>query len=148
MKSLWRNKSAIATVEFALVAPIALLILCLTLESARLQVAALLIQRSIYDLAYRAKTDQDREANFEALAAEVLERRNSGFFRVEEITIKVKSDPDMRYIRDGGTTGSGKGKDIVRLTFEAELGLFPNLVPKPLKVKKTFDYYYINELGA
>ncbi|MDR2442892.1 MAG: pilus assembly protein [Deltaproteobacteria bacterium] len=147
MKSLLlRSNSAIATIEFALVAPIVLMVLCLALESARLQMASLLIQRSMYDLAYRAKTDQNRGATFQDTAKKALEKRSGSIFFVDEITVKVNSDRDMRNIRpDGGEPTPGYGQDIVRLTYEAELGLFPNLMPDKLKVKRTFYYYYINE---
>jgi hypothetical protein len=150
MKSLFlRSNSAIAAIEFALIAPVALMILCLALESARFQIASLLIQRSMYDLAYKAKVDPDRGANFEAMAQQVLTTQSHIFFRVEEVKVKVASDPDMRYIRAGGVEGSsGGGQDLVRLTYETELGgLFPYFMPESLKVKKTFHYYYINEPG-
>jgi hypothetical protein len=147
MRTFWRQNSAITTVEFALVAPIALIILCVALESARLQVASLLLQRSIYDLAYRAKTDQDRNQNFPMLAQEVLERRSNGMFGVEEITVQARAHDRVDSVRAAGYEGCGSPQEIVRLTFTAELSLFPSLVPEPLKIKRTFDYYYINEIG-
>jgi hypothetical protein len=149
MKSLlFRSNSAIAAIEFALVAPVVLLVLCLALESARIQMVSLLIQRSMYNLAYNAKTDQNRTDNFEALAKEALEKQSHNLFGVDEIKVTVNFDPDMGFIRpEGGEEGPGFGQDIVRLTYETELGLFPNLVPDPLKFKKKFYYYYINEPG-
>jgi hypothetical protein len=144
VKKFIQDSESSVLVEFALVAPLFIILLCITLESARVQVARLLLQRAIYDLAYRLKVDNNRGSDFEGLAKKVIELRRNNFFLVEEVKVEAFSSKTLNEIL-APVDGVGGPSDIVLLRFTANFGLFNNLVDNPKKIKEVFEYYYINE---
>jgi hypothetical protein len=141
MKTL---KGAI-TVEFAVLAPILLFVFAASLETSRVQLASMLLDRSVYDMAYQSKVAQEK--NFPEIAAAVLEARHNRMFDPQAVAISVVSSSSLANAVGGESGGAGGPSDIVHLKLQAELGIFKNLVPDPFKVKRTIDYYYINEPG-
>jgi hypothetical protein len=138
-----KNFPGLITVEFALLSALGVFLLATYLEVSRIQVVNLLLERSVYDIAYQSKVA--RGVNFDGIVAEVLEQRNNGLFKPAEVKVTSTYSPNFEGMAIGGLEGSGFGGDIVHLKMETDLGVFANLVPNPLKINRTIDYYYINE---
>jgi hypothetical protein len=136
-------RRGVTTVEFALIAPLGVFLLAMALEVSRVELATTLLERSVYDIAYQAKVAQGQ--GFEAIVAQVLESRNNGLFRPAEISIVATSSPDLDTAMSGAVAGAGQAGDIVHIQLLAELGILNDLVPDPMKIRRTIDYYYINE---
>lgn len=137
-------KAGAATVEFAMLAPLAILMLASCLEVSRIQLASMILERAAYDIAYRSKLAHGQ--GFEAIAQEVLRTRANGLFLPEEVLVEAQADEDLASVAAGiGRPGGGRSGEVVRLRLEAELGILSNFAPEPLKVRRTIDYYYINE---
>jgi hypothetical protein len=140
-----RCEKGALTVEFALTACLFILILAMCLEVSRVQIASMLLERSVYDIAHQVRAA--RGQNFEAIAQTVVQARSQGMFRAEEVHVRAASGPDMESVAAGGTPGAGSPGDIVHLTLTASLGIFSAFVPSPLRATRVIDYYFQNEPG-
>jgi hypothetical protein len=145
MKKFLKDTSAAVAVEFAMTAPLAIFLLAAALETCRIQIASMLLERSLYDIAYQSKVAKG--SGFNEIVMSVLETRNNGIFSPAEVQITATSSkyPD-EVLAGGGFPGPGGPGDIVRINLKAELGIFNNLVPEPIKIVRNVDYYYINEV--
>ncbi|MDR1046035.1 MAG: pilus assembly protein [Candidatus Adiutrix sp.] len=131
------------SVEFALTATAFVVILAMSLEVARVQVASMLLERSVYDIAYQIKVARGQDSD--VIVESVLAARNNGLFSVDEVTVALSSAPTMEGALAGGAAGAGGGSDIVRLDLSANLNLLGRLVPEPLRINRTIVYYFQNE---
>jgi hypothetical protein len=140
---------ASVVVELALVFPVFIFIIFISLESARIQMVRLLLQRSIYVLAYELKIDQDRGNNFKTLAENILQKRENGFFKSDKVKIEVFSANSLNKISSEAEVGCGGPNDVVLLRFTvSSVGLLSdlgNLLYKDTPTPEVFNYYYINE---
>jgi Flp pilus assembly pilin Flp len=144
MKKFIRDKRAAVAVEFALLAPIAIFILAITLETCRVELTSMLLERSLYDIAYQSKVAKGQ--GFPEIVASVLEQRHNGVFSPSEVQVVATYSryPDEVYYGNA-FAGAGLGGDVVKLNLRAELGIFNKIVPNPFKIVRNIDYYYINE---
>jgi hypothetical protein len=137
-------KSGVALIEFALIAPLAVFMLAASLEVGRVQVVSALLESSAYDIAYRAKVA--RGEGFASIVAQTLESSSHGLFNPEEVSVQAVSSEDLRQIViGGGQAGAGEPGDVVHLQLVANIGVLGGLVPEPLRIVRTIDYYYVNE---
>lgn len=145
-QSFIRERRGGISVEFALVAPLFLLILALSLEGARVQIAAMLLERSAYDIAHQAKVA--RGENFEMIVQRVLEERNHHLFQPQDVQVTAQWAQDLVVLSEGnGTAGAGGQGDFVMLRLEAKLGLFSFLVgeDKATSLERVITICYVNE---
>jgi hypothetical protein len=145
MKSFFSETRAVVTIEFAFLAPICILIIAISLETARIQVARLLIQRAIYDLSYNIKISSDRNIKFDVLTKQLLEKWSNSIFRVEDIQVEIFYNSNLNDLLSEKIQGAGNDNDVVLLRFTANFGIFSNLVSNPNVISQVFDFYYINE---
>jgi hypothetical protein len=145
-KPLWRDRSAVVTIEFALLAPIVVLLFAYSLESIRLQLAVLFLERSVYDLSYRLKVDPNRDENLEPLLKKVIEERQQGIFSANDVEVEATYQKNMLALLSAPFKGCGVPESIVHLKLTATIGLFAGLVEDPFKITKTVNYFYINEI--
>ena len=137
------NESGVLTVEFAVIAPLLVLLLALCLETARVQIVSALLERSVYDIAFQAKVA--RGSGFDGIVADVLARRNNALFSPQEVSVTATWAPSVLELAAGGSQGAGGPGDFVRLEMNASLNLFGSLVPKPLQFTRSITYCYVNE---
>jgi Flp pilus assembly protein TadG len=110
VRNFWASDQSVVAVEFAVVAPAFLFLICVSLETFRIQVARVIVQRAIYSMAYEAKTAKDRDADFGAMAAAIIERlRNKMVFAANEVEVKFYSSPTFDGVVDHKTASAGAG---------------------------------------
>lgn len=137
------NEDGVLTVEFAVIAPLLVLLLALCLETARVQIVSALLERSAYDIAFQAKVA--RGTGFDGIVSDVLTRRNNGLFSPQEVSVTAIWAPSVLELASGGSQGAGGPGDFVKLEMKASLNLFGSLVPKPLQLTRSITYCYVNE---
>lgn len=137
------NEDGVLTVEFAVIAPLLVLLLALCLETARVQIVSALLERSAYDIAFQAKVA--RGTGFDGIVSDVLTRRNNGLFSPQEVSVTATWAPSVLELASGGSQGAGGPGDFVKLEMKASLNLFGSLVPKPLQLTRSITYCYVNE---
>lgn len=137
------NEDGVLTVEFAVIAPLLVLLLALCLETARVQIVSALLERSAYDIAFQAKVA--RGTGFDGIVSDVLTRRNNGLFSPQDVSVTATWAPSVLELASGGSQGAGGPGDFVKLEMKASLNLFGSLVPKPLQLTRSITYCYVNE---
>lgn len=137
------DEDGVLTVEFAVIAPLLVLLLALCLETARVQIVSALLERSAYDIAFQAKVA--RGTGFDGIVSDVLTRRNNGLFSPQEVSVTATWAPSVLELASGGSQGAGGPGDFVKLEMKASLNLFGSLVPKPLQLTRSITYCYVNE---
>jgi hypothetical protein len=130
-------------VEFALTACAFILVLAVCLEVSRVQIASMLLERSLYDIAHQIKVNRGKGAS--EIVDAVIAARNNGLFGSEDILVSIASGQTVEDAMAGGTAGSGAPSDVVRIRLDADLSLFKALVPAPLQVTRSITYYFRNE---
>ena len=144
MRRLLRATQGSLSVEFALVSFLFVTILAMCLEVSRVQIATMLLERSVYDIAHQTRVA--RGENFSTIAQSVIEARGNGLFKAEEVRVEAFSGPRLEDVLNGaGTAGAGYPNDVVRLVLTAKLGIFSSFVPQPLQITRTIEYFFRNE---
>jgi hypothetical protein len=134
-------------VEFALISPIFIFLICISLEIFRIQIERLLIQRSIYSIVYEAKTAINKE-QITKIAESIIEKRRKGFFQVNTAKLEIFSSAYFDGILSP-VEGSGNPDDISYLKLTVNYGLFNRLpiLNRRISNEEVHIYYYINEPG-
>ncbi|MDR1658294.1 MAG: pilus assembly protein [Deltaproteobacteria bacterium] len=146
MINFLRQTKASVAVEFALTAPLAVLLLAATLETTRIQIVSMILERSAYDIAYQSKVAMGE--GFENIVASVVAKRLNGVFSTSDIIVTATSSPyPDELLSQDATIGAGAQGDVVKLNLRAEIGVFNKLVPKPFKIVRYINFYYINEIN-
>lgn len=137
-----RVTRGVVQVEFALLAPIALFVLAIALESARLCVAYALIERALEEGVHAAKLERGRNA--EALVTQALEKWRFGVFNPSDLKVTLTSASSMALLLNGGSAGAGVGGDSVHLKVEAKLGILEKVLPEgnPMKGDVEMHLFY------
>ncbi len=142
---LLRDRSGGVTVEFALVVPVFILVFCMSLEVFRIQIASLLLERAVSDIAYQARVA--RGEGFSRIARRVLQERSYKIFSPSAVKVKARYSDDLSAVVTGGLSGGGKDGSFVHLELEANLSLMSGVLPETWEVKRVIHYYYKNEPG-
>lgn len=144
----WRRQAGIASIEFAILAPMVFLVLAIALESSRLCIAYALIDRAVSEGIQQAKLH--RGANAQLYLTQALEKWRFGVFNPKDIKLTLTSSPTMSTIMTAAVAGGGNAGDSVHLKVEAKLGVLEKILPEdnPMKGDVEQNYYYINEPEA
>jgi hypothetical protein len=143
MTRFWRATRGALTVEFALISFLFVAALGMALEVARVQIASMLLERSVYDMAHQIRVN--RGADYVDIVDSVIAARSNGLFRAQEVTVELTSGYRAEDAVSGANSGSGGPGDVVRLRLTAALNIFGGLVPSPLVAERTITYYFRNE---
>lgn len=146
MKRLLRSEHGALTVEFSVTAGILIIMLAMCLEVSRVQIVSMLLERSVYDIAYQSRVA--RGEGFAAIAQEAVKSRSYGLFSADDVSVEAKYAPDMEVMAAGGYAGAGGAGDIVRLTMTAKISIFGSLTSHPMRITRTIDYFFQNEPGV
>ncbi|WP_034301112.1 TadE/TadG family type IV pilus assembly protein [Herbaspirillum sp. RV1423] len=140
---LHRRHAGSIAVEFAVVIPIILLVLVLIVESMRIQVASILLERALYDISYQTRIARGRD--FPAIARRVLAAGNFHVFNPADVTVQATSASSVGLLPAQGAKGAGRPGDVVKLTLHAKLGLFGALFTERLEHQLTLTLLSVNE---
>ena len=140
-----RKTEAGVTVEFALLVPALLLILAFAVETSRLHMASMILERSLYDIAYQVRVSRGK--NLSTVSREVLAKNSHGLFDSSEVTVEATSARNIAGMDMGDTSrNSGSPGDLVRLELTAELSILGNVLTKDVKAATfTMTTYFVNE---
>lgn len=146
--SFWRRQAGIASIEFAILAPMVFFVLAIALESSRLCIAYALINRAMSEGIEQAKLH--RGVNAQLYLTQALEKWRFGVFNPKDIKLTLTSSPTMSTIMTAAVAGGGGAGDSVHLKMEAKLGVLEKVLPEdnPMKGDVEQNYYYINEPEA
>ncbi|WP_432721416.1 pilus assembly protein [Jeongeupia wiesaeckerbachi] len=109
------------TVEFALVAPLVLFVLVCALDLARVAVARILLERSLYEIGHELRLA--RGEGLDGIAARVLDANHHLLFDPDAVEVRASHADDLAALADdAGEAGGGGPGQVVELTLEAELG--------------------------
>lgn len=145
LRSFSRDRRGISTIEFALIAPIAFLVLAISLEAMRLSIAYTLIDHAVFLGVHEAKLN--RGVNAEKSVTDQLENWKFGVYDPKEVKLTFTSAPSMADVQNAGTAGPGTGGMAVHLRVEAELGILRDVLDEnnPMKGSREMNIYYMNE---
>lgn len=122
------RQRGVITVEFALLAPLLLLLVLCCLEMGRVSLARVMLERSIYDISFEVRLA--RGQNFEEIVARNLAANSHFLYDPEEITVTASHARTLTGLDGGGAAGAGGPGDIVKLELTAELGVLRSLPRK------------------
>jgi hypothetical protein len=142
--ALIRDRRGVLTVEFALSVVLFLAVFLMAFEACRVQVATMLLERCIVDIAHQSRLACGR--NFDSIARRVLTRRNFSLFSTRDVKIGARYAEDFaKLTTGGGRSGAGRGGDAVRVTLQADLTVFKDIIDNPWTVQREIVFYYRNE---
>ena len=116
-----RYRYGVITVEFALLLPVLLLVVTVGLEVGRIALARVLLERSLYDIAYQMRIAEVKDV--EAIGREVLAANSHFLFDPEAVLLSASHADSLAALNAGGNPGGGGSGQLVRLELAAELGV-------------------------
>ena len=143
MKTFWRSCGGGVAVEFALIAPVFVFMLALCLETSRVQLVSMLLERSAYDIAHQLRVAQGE--GLQSIASTVLSKHSHGLFDSSAVTVTAWHAEDVQTLAGGGSSGAGGASHIVHLQLNATVSLLASIAPAPLQAQRTIDLYFMNE---
>jgi hypothetical protein len=144
LREMIRDRRGVMTIEFALSLVLFLAVFLMAFEVCRVQVATVILERCVADIAYQSRLACGR--NFSSIARSVLNRRNFMLFSISDVKIAARYAEDFAdLIGGGGRSGSGRGGDAVRMTLKADLTILKEIIDNPWTVEREIVYYYRNE---
>lgn len=141
----WRQRHGVASIEFALLAPMVLFVLAIALEASRLTIAYALIDHAVETGITQAKLHQGQDA--QARIEQELKNWRFGVFDPNDISLTFTNAASMADILTGAASGAGIAGSSVHLQVKARLGVLEKVLPEgnPMKGNVEMHYFYINE---
>lgn len=140
-----RGRRAVASIEFALLAPMVFFVLAVALEASRLTIAYALIDHAVESGIHEAKLYRGQDAAQRVVNA--LKDWRFGVFDPSAIDLTFTSAASMSEILTGAAAGAGSAGQTVHLEVKAHLGILEKVLPQgnPMKGDVQMHYFYINE---
>jgi hypothetical protein len=128
----WYKQRGVITVEFALLAPLLLLLVLCCLEMGRMALVRVMLERSIYDISFELRLA--RGENFDDIVTRNLEANSHFLYDPADISVSATHARTLSAFNSEPQDGAGGAGDIVKLELSAELGVLRGLrlANKPL----------------